>query len=600
MFKSIANIPTLLSIRRVIKHSHRSPAQFYQGLVYRTVERCLEVLPMCVCFAWIYSVQNKQPLLGIRWQDTIFDMGKDSLVSQDILFCSLLLLSLFTLQLCFAYLGQKQSFLGSYSIIHSYRESLIAQVRLLPLGSLYQYRPGQLAEMLTQDIKRIESIFTHIAADVFSASVAPVIWLIALLWLDWKLSLSLIAGLPMALLILISTRRIFSHVSLRKQELSRDTAGLLAEFALGIKTLRLFNQTDLWVTKIRNRFNQLKSLSIGMEIWGAGPVISYRLMLESSVIVMLLVMISSINNATTSTIDTTNFILFLLLAYKLLGPLLEVSEHLVMLRLAVQSENKIQTLFIADLLPEPTKPSMLQQFNICFDNVSFAYEQEQVLRNISFDVPQNTITAIVGPSGAGKSSIVNLVARFYESSLGRISIGDRDLACIGTEQLYDHISVVFQHVQLYDASVMENVRAGRQTASDEEVIAACKAANCDQFIRALSGGYHALIGEGGSRLSGGEQQRLSIARGLLKDAPILLLDEVTSSMDPQNQYLIQHALNTLAKNKTVIMIAHRLSTVIHADQILVMDKGKVVERGTHAALIQNNKLYKKLWEAQGR
>lgn len=600
MFKFIANIPTLLSIRRVIRHSHSSAAQFYQGLVYRTLERCLEVMPICVCFAWIYSVQNNAPLLGIRWQDTIFDLGEDSLVSQDILFCSLLLLSLFILQLCCAYLGQKQSFLGSYSIIQSYRVSVIAQVRQLPLGSLYQYRSGQLAEMLTQDIKRIEAIFTHIAADVFSASVAPIIWLIALLWLDWQLALSLIAGLPLAVLILTAAQRIFSHVSLRKQELSRDTAGLLAEFALGIKTLRLFNQTDLWVTKIRNRFEQLKALSIGMEVWGAGPVVSYRLMLECSVVILILVMTSSINNAPLSTLDTTNFILFLLLAYKLLGPLLEVSEHLIMLRLAIQSENKIQTLFAAHLLPEPINPSTLKQFNICFDNVSFAYEQEQVLRNISFDVPQNTITAIVGPSGAGKSSIVNLVARFYEPALGTISIGDRDLACIGTEQLYDHISVVFQHVQLYDASVMENVRAGRQNASDDEVIAACKTANCDQFIRALSGGYHALVGEGGTRLSGGEQQRLSIARGLLKDAPILLLDEVTSSMDPQNQYLIQHALNTLAKDKTVIMIAHRLSTVIHADQILVMDKGKIVERGTHSTLIQNNKLYKQLWEAQGR
>jgi ATP-binding cassette subfamily B protein IrtB len=264
------------------------------------------------------------------------------------------------------------------------------------------------------------------------------------------------------------------------------------------------------------------------------------------------------------------------------------------------------------LFSEPEQPCNPERFDIQFDKVSFSYEQQDrqqgslqktrqsTLQNISFVVPEKTVTAIVGPSGAGKSSIVNLVARFYEASAGNISIGGHHLANIGTDLLYEHISVVFQQVQLYDATVMENIRVGRQSATDAEVIAACKAVNCDDFICALPQGYQTCVGEGGSRLSGGERQRLSIARGLLKNAPILLLDEITSSVDPYNQYLIQQALNTLAQDKTVIVIAHRLSTIVNADQIIVINEGQIVEQGTHSSLIKNAGIYEQLWLAQGK
>lgn len=333
---------------------------------------------------------------------------------------------------------------------------------------------------------------------------------------------------------------------------------------------------------------------------GAGPVVSYRFMLEASVIVLLYVIVERTSSVTVTPPEMFTWILFLLLAYKLLGPLLEVSEQLTVLRLATQSEKKLETIFNSSLLFEPEQAQVPDCFDICFDKVSFAYEQQPVLKNISFTVPEKTVTAIVGPSGAGKTSIVNLVARFYQACSGTIRIGGHELSDIGTEQLYQHISVVFQQVQLYDATVMENVRAGRQAASNEEVIAACKAANCDQFIQQLPQGYQTWVGEGGAHLSGGERQRLSIARGLLKNTPILLLDEITASVDPQNQYFIQQALNTLARDKTVIVIAHRLSTIVNADQILVMDKGQVVECGNHINLLKNKGLYQRLWLAQGR
>ena len=466
------------------------------------------------------------------------------------------------------------------------------------LGNLYQYRSGQLAEILTQDIKRIESIFTHIAADVFSATVAPLCWFLGLLWLDWQLALSLIIGLPLAVLILNASHHFFSKACERKQELSRDTAGLLTEFTLGIKTLRLFNQTQSWLIKLQQRFDELKKASIGVEAWGAGPVVGYRLMLEVSLVLFLLFIVEQVSSSLVTPHEIFTWILFLLLAQKLLSPLLEVSEQLTVLRLATQSEKKLEAIFSSPLMPEPEKAKVPAQFDIYFKCVNFAYDQKPVLQDVSFAVPAKTVTAIVGSSGAGKTSIVNLVARFYQPVSGNIYIGGYDLADIGTEQLYQHISVVFQQVQLYDDTVMENVRAGCQTATDDEVIAACKAANCDQFIENLPHGYETWIGEGGIRLSGGERQRISIARGLLKNAPILLLDEITAHVDPQNQYFIQQALNTLAKDKTVIMIAHRLSTIVNSDQILVMDKGQVVEHGDHLSLLKKNGFYHKLWQRQ--
>jgi ATP-binding cassette subfamily B protein IrtB len=596
MFKQITKNSSILSIQRVIARSECSSNQFYQGLVYRCIERCLEIVPMVVCFLWLFSLQGEYSREFNSWlSSNIQPIGG---LSAKVVFFTGVLLCLFVFQILFAFLGQRQSFLGSYRIMQGYRERLIDRTRQLPLGTLYQYRSGQLAEMLTQDIKRIESIFTHIAAELFSAWVAPLVWLILLFLVDKKLALSLIAGLPLAIIILVKAQQYFSNVSRQKQEYLGETAGVLTEFSFGIKTLKLFNRTQVWIVKLEERFRKIKQMSIGVEAWGAGPVVSYRLILELSVSLLFFTIASSVGTQQTSTIDLMLGVLFLMLAFKILTPLLEASEHLTVLRYAIQSESRLNSLFEATLLPEPSAPEVPIKFDIQFHNVNFAYEEEQILNNINFTAREGTVTAIVGASGTGKSTVVNLVARFYEASSGGITIGGIGLECIGTEQLYEKVSVVFQNVQLCDATILENVRAGKPSASDDEVVDVCKLANCDDFIRGLPDGYGTWVGEGGTRLSGGERQRVSIARGLLKDAPILLLDEVTASVDPENQLLLQQSLSKLAKGKTVLVIAHRLSTIRYADQILVMEQGEVCERGTHVSLLDLNGLYARLWHAQ--
>lgn len=568
-------------INRVIQHSGRSPAQFYTGLIWQIIERCLGLVPIVICYFWLVHV-----------------LSHDNAASADSLLPLLLVLALlgvFLLQLLFANWGLRNSFVGSYHIMGGYREQTLNRVHQLPLGTLHRYRVGQLSDVLTDDINRVETIFTHLAAELFATAAIPLMFFLVLLWVDWRLTLALAASFPFALLVLSGSRRLFVHMSRQKQETFRDTAGLLVEFVTGIKSLRLFNRADQWLSRLYQQFDYMTKMSLGVEAWGAGPVVLYRLLVELGLVFLLLVCALLVGSEGEQPLT---WLLFLLLAHKLIAPLLEMAEHLTVMRYAIQSERKIEALRSEAVLAEPTQPQQPQGYQVQFDHVQFAYDAETVLHDLSFTVPANTITAIVGPSGAGKSTVMHLLARFYEPSAGTVSLGGVDIRAIGTDGLYQHVSMVFQQVQLYDGTIMENIRIGRPEASDEDVVAACQAAYCDGFIQALPDGYNTRIGESGQRLSGGERQRLSIARALLKDAPVLLLDEATASVDPQAQYEIQTALSRLAVGRTVIMIAHRLSTVRDADQILVLDQGRMVEEGTHQSLLQHKGLYKTLWEAQ--
>jgi ATP-binding cassette subfamily B protein len=237
-------------------------------------------------------------------------------------------------------------------------------------------------------------------------------------------------------------------------------------------------------------------------------------------------------------------------------------------------------------------------FTIELKNAGFAYHEEKVIKNISLKIPQNRVTALAGPSGSGKSTISRLIARFWDVQEGEILIGGKNIRAVDPEKLMTYMSFVFQDVVLFNDTVMNNIRIGKKDADDEEVYSAARAARCDEFIRELPEGYHTVIGENGSTLSGGERQRISIARALLKDAPIVLLDEATSSLDPENEVLVQEAISELVKNRTVIVIAHRLRTVLGADTIAVLEKGKLVEHGTAEELIAKKGLFARLYRIQ--
>lgn len=585
-----------LIIGRVIRQSGRSAKRFYAGIGLRFAERLLALTPFLVVYAWLQ-------------QTLLLDREGGGIDITDPVVLLFILVALLVLQLLSSFIGSLLCFLGAYDLIGGYREKVIRKVHQLPLSLLHQQRVGQLAEVLTDDVSNLENIFTHLTAELVVSLALPIFLLLLLTWMDPFLALSLALTVPVAFLSLYWAKSTFRKLGLQQQAHRQHTAGLLVEFITAITTIRLFDQSQFWESKLNARFKKMREHSLGIEAWGAGPVQLFRLWVELALVSFLVATAWLLTQPEGFTAQHLSaWLLFVLLAYKFIESLMDAAALITVMRYAGQSEQRIQQLLDSPILSEPSGEStgvMPDKYNIVFENVSFSYRSpnsldppEWAIRDISFELPQGTVTAIVGPSGAGKSTLAHLIARFYDPQQGRILLGGIDLRRLGSKGLYQQLSFVFQEVQLYNGSILENVRVSRPEASDEEVIGACRQAYCEAFIQRLPDGYHTLIGEGGQRLSGGERQRLSIARALLKNAPVLLLDEATAAVDVEAQHAIQKALSVLVQGKTVIMIAHRLSTIRNADQILVMQEGCLVEKGQHWQLLTAGKLYARLWQAQ--
>ena len=295
-------------------------------------------------------------------------------------------------------------------------------------------------------------------------------------------------------------------------------------------------------------------------------------------------------------IELLPLLMFLLMVTRIYGPILAILANLSSLLNLNVVTSRMRTLLTTPAMDGDGKT--VPNCDIELSHVTFAYNQEDVIKDVSCKIPQGSVTALVGPSGSGKSTISKLIARFWDVQKGKITVGGKDIKSMEPESLMSYMSFVFQDVTLFNDTVMNNIRLGNPNATDDQVIAAAKAAHCDEFVREMPDGYQTVLGENGSTLSGGERQRISIARALLKNAPIILLDEATASLDPENEVLVQKAIAKLVEGKTVIMIAHRLRTVVDADQILVLDNGRLVEHGTHDELMKKNGLYHKLFHIQ--
>lgn len=569
------------SIHRIVRNSGASTSPLALGLALRVLERCCEVFPYLLCWLWLGAVLDR-PLPGFSWVSSPYWLAFG-------------LICLFALQWGFAFGGQKLCFLSSYQIIGKYREQLLERVRNMPIGQLRDRQVGHMADLLTDDINRVESIFAHALADLVAAAGLALTAILLLAAIEWRLALALAGFVPVAMLVLVASQKLFEQAVLRKHSRFNAASGMLVEFIGGLPTLRLFNRVPAWMHRLNNAFSELKPLSLGIEKWGGGPVTLFRWMVESGLVLLFLAGGWSL---LAGDYPVLAWLAFFLLSYKFIGPLLELAEYVVMIRHASQSEVKLNEILEIEIVREPASAKCLGNLALQFDKVSFSYRDQPVLRDICFMVPAGSVTAVVGPSGAGKSTLLNLIARFYTPDSGTMRIGGVDLRDIYSDQLYGLISMVFQHVQLFNGSIIENVRAGREDASDQDVLLACEAANCNEFIARLPDGYQTQVGESGFSLSGGERQRLSIARALLKRAPLLLLDEMTASVDPRSQHAIQTSLGRLAAGRSVIIVAHRLSTVRHADQILVLNEGALVEAGVHQELVNRNGLYASMWKAQ--
>ncbi|MDR0997651.1 MAG: ABC transporter ATP-binding protein/permease [Treponema sp.] len=482
----------------------------------------------------------------------------------------------------------------AYSEAEKIRLEVAEHIRRLPLSFFNRKDLSELTTNMMDDCTSVEHVMSHVAPGLFADTITSALITVLLCFFDWRMALSLFAALPLAFGIIFITRKIQERHGRRTVEARLDVSNQVQEYLDGIKVVKAFGLSGERWDALRNAMQTLMRRAMLFEGIAGAFVSLAGIILQSG---MGIVVFVGVNLLGRGAIDPVKLLAFILISAKIYGPFLVLLTLLPEFFFYILSTERMRKLREEKPMTGEEDVS-LPNCGIELKNLTFAYNEEDVIKNVSLTIPQNSVTAFVGPSGSGKSTISRLIARFWDPKSGEISIGGKNIREIDPERLFSYMSFVFQDVVLFNDTVMNNIRIGKKDASDEEVYAAAKTACCDEFIRAMGDGYNTLIGENGSTLSGGERQRISIARALLKDAPIVLLDEATSSLDPENEIRIQQALSALVKGRTVIVIAHRLRTIIDADRIAVLDKGELVEQGSGGELLAKGGLFARLYAIQ--
>ena len=503
----------------------------------------------------------------------------------------------FTITLLLSRAAYTQMHLVAYALTAETRLRLGEHLRKLSMGFYKTHDPGDITALMLQDVDKVETIFNRVYGDVIAAIITPLVTLSFLFFVDWRMALAVIITAPLAFPVMLLAQKVIAYLGGKQVAARNESISRMLEYVQGIQDIKAFNMTGAKFKRLDNSLKTLRDQSIRLEGGAAPFVISYQVVLELSFTVVLLLGAYLLLDGT---LTVAIFLIFLVAGYALYRPMQALSLFLAEMRYMNLAAERILAVFEEKPLSEPATPTAPDAFDIEFKGVTFRYGKDDVLKDASFKMPANSMTALVGPSGSGKTTITNLIARFWDTNDGEVLVGGQNVKDLTTESLLESISAIFQDVYLFHDTVLNNIKVGKTDATQEEVIAAAEAAQCHEFIEKLPDGYETMVGEGGSTLSGGEKQRISIARAILKDAPIILLDEATASLDPENEALIQQAINELVKSKTLIIIAHRLSTVVDADQILVLDEGRIVERGKHKDLLPAGGLYSHLWTQQTR
>lgn len=482
-----------------------------------------------------------------------------------------------------------------YSISNDLRIQLGNKIRRFSLGFFKQRDPGDIASVILQDVASFEAIFGHSVGNIASAVFGTIVLSVFLIIYDWRLALCLLAVLPLVYPFLLIAN-FFVKTLGKKQIAARNASGSkFLEYVQGIRHLKSYGLTGAKYTTLETAFDDLRKNSIRLEAVPGPFIIMAGIIFELGFMLMVALGIYYLSD---NSITIPVLITFLIMGYNLYYPLKILMVDYLVLRYMNENLNRITEVLKAPTMDTGTE-TCPDKFDIHFEDVSFGYQEHLLtLKNLNFTIPEKSMLALVGHSGSGKTTIASLIARFWDVSSGKITIGGKDIRNISQEDYYQMISEVFQEVYLFDDSIYNNIKIGKPDATEEEIEKVIKSAQCEEFISELPNGIHTQTGEAGSKLSGGQKQRISIARALLKDAPIVLLDEATASLDPENEIYIQSAIQELVKSKTVVVIAHKLATIQHADQIIVLDKGEISERGTHQELLENNAIYHKMWQLQ--
>ncbi|MEO0683459.1 MAG: ABC transporter ATP-binding protein [Cyanobacteria bacterium J06649_11] len=486
------------------------------------------------------------------------------------------------------------SHIAAYNILYDLRVQLSHKLGSLSQGYFSQRNTGQIKKVLNEDVEHLELFLAHSIPDILSSLFLIIIAAIYLFFLDWRLALATLAVIPLALGIQAIFIKGMQPVLKDFYDQEERLNSTLIEYVQGMAAIKVFNQSLESFSKYTDAVENFQVFCNAF-IQKLGLTWSLYGVLIKANLIFIIPLGAFLYRVDSVSLPT--YILFLLLGPGISVQFVKLTQQLGNLMGVVEGDKRISSIMTEPSLEEASVDQTPQSYSIEFHGVSFSYEEKQILHSLSFIIQPGSMTALVGPSGAGKSTIGKLIPRFWDVDSGSICIGGVDVKDMTLESLMSYVSFVFQDTVLFNDTIYANIHLGNPGATPDEVIEVAKAAHCHEFISALPNGYQTVVGERGSTLSGGEKQRISIARAILKNSPIVILDEATSAIDPENEVLIQDALSTLIQDKTLLVIAHRLSTIIDADEIIVLESGQIVAKGRHEGLLESSNLYSKMWNA---
>ncbi len=475
------------------------------------------------------------------------------------------------------------------------RRTLAEKLRKIPLSFFGKKDLADLTNTIMSDCALLETASSHWIPELVGAIISTTLIVISLFFFDWRMALAAVWVMPVAFLIVLYSRKVMGKVYERTMQYRISCQDGIQEGLETLRDLRSYNMTDAYMSGLENKIKAVEKNAIFVEFTNAAFVCSAQMILKLGIGTVAVVGSALLLNGQ---ITVLTFFMFLLVVTRMYEPL-QISLQNLSAIISADTNCKRMDEILSYEEQEGDKELMNDGYDIQFDHVSFAYKDgEQVLSDVSFTAKQGEVTALIGPSGGGKTTVTRLAARFWDNNTGSITVGGMKVTDIDPEKLLSLYSIVFQDVTLFNDTIMENIRIGRQGATDEEVMEAARLAHCDEFVERMPEKWNTMIGENGSELSGGERQRISIARAFLKDAPIILMDEATASLDVDNESFIQESISKLICDKTVLIIAHRMRTVDGVDKIVVLKDGTVAEQGSPAELKQTDGIYKHMVEMQ--
>lgn len=567
-------------MKRLLQIAGQRKGLLFTSCILAVLHSVLSLVPYALVFYIIKELTKRVPDFSLTYSYVSYAIGA-------------ILISMLAF-----FLSGVLSHIAAFNILYGLRKTLTNKVGALPMGYLSHRNSGAFKKIISDDVERIETFVAHQIPDFVKAAALPLLTISYLFKEDWRLAL--ISCLPLVVLALImplmlgkKNQRLTEKYHHSLEELSSG----IVEYVRAMPVMKIFQQSAETFEKYGKKVYTFHRF---VSDWIRHSSAPFAIFMSFASNAMLPVLALGLYLYFRQGVSLPTLLLFLILGTGYMRPLFVMSNMVMQLQLIEQGVQQIDAILTQPILPEGKTSEQPQNHDICFDQVSFAYEADRyVLEDISFTAKEGTITALVGPSGAGKSTVGQLLSRFWDVTKGRITIGGIDIREFPTEVLMRQVSFVFQDSFMFQQTMYENIRMGMDKTQDE-VIAAAKAAQLHDFIMSLSQGYETRFGQSGVHLSGGEQQRFQLARAILKDAPILVLDEATAFADPENEHKIQEAFAQLIKGKTVLVIAHRLSTITTADQIIVFEKGYINAIGIHSELLEHSPLYKRMWDAHNR